>query len=483
MNYKLMVTAAFCVSLGLGFLVFSLSEKKNLAGSGEAEYALLVCDASYTDAQVAVALEGHGINGIIHEGGQTVLLDDFDTVIEVALDTYESRVFDFDPRNDGFAGELRAFFTDGSERRFFIPLNPQFQGHTTDEIKAKIEDALGAIQAKTIAIRQIKPPSLVFACLFAAAGIGTILFSPGHWLAALLLPPILPLILAGPSAFTLAVALFAIFRVLLEPVRGFFRSRRYKKLFPNEKQAGHSIAGINFSWVKTGKNHLWPALFTLVCTFIYGVICYINGIAAVTASLAYVSFIVMIFVAVFSESRQGSRVGHVRFVPVLIQGEETYSVRYPLLLFPFTLAAFLSVFASWQLTDTAGTAEFNNLTRPERVSAAGFAEHAAFQGAFSYRPLDGGEKPLLHYKTNESGLVIQSEPVQGRTPVEMVFPLETLLAFLDDNTIVYPYDAVLGDFLSAFIAMAIYVAFIIAVLGRQGKKSSVPFLIERQAAA
>ncbi|MDR2964629.1 MAG: hypothetical protein LBU88_02520 [Treponema sp.] len=88
-------------------------------------YAILSFDSSLEDRELRQLLDsGRAFFGglPISESSAWVMLDNFGSLEQVPLDTYNSRVLPFDPRNDGYAEKLREFFIRDGKRYIYVPL-------------------------------------------------------------------------------------------------------------------------------------------------------------------------------------------------------------------------------------------------------------------------------------------------------------------------------------------------------------------------
>jgi hypothetical protein len=124
---------ALLVSLVMGASAFLLSalllpEEED----GSEGYAVLSVDAAFPDREVGRRIVAAKFAAAkfaadySSEATQWVFLSDFDTMLRLSLDEYDERLAVIapfrDPRDDGYAARLRAFFVrDDGRRLFFIP--------------------------------------------------------------------------------------------------------------------------------------------------------------------------------------------------------------------------------------------------------------------------------------------------------------------------------------------------------------------------
>jgi hypothetical protein len=138
-----------------------------------------------------------------------------------------------------------------------------------------------------------------------------------------------------------------------------------------------------------------------------------------------------------AEFCRGLKEGHIRFKPVQITPLERRS--YAPVMVPFALAALTLSFLSGVFPGPAGGSAADLLPAwagwkgPLELNAERYREHAAFQQAFSYTSLGGGESFYLRYALAGDGLIggdgslettfVESEEIPP-------FPLASLMDFL-----------------------------------------------------
>ncbi|GHU05902.1 hypothetical protein FACS1894147_12530 [Spirochaetia bacterium] len=108
-------------------------------------WALLELDAEWPDRYIGELLSQGKVNGSVSESSQWVFLNDFGELSRVPLDEFPDRLEDFDPRHDGYAERLSAFFVRGDTRRFFIPLPEAFSELSRVKLERSIAGSLGDI--------------------------------------------------------------------------------------------------------------------------------------------------------------------------------------------------------------------------------------------------------------------------------------------------------------------------------------------------
>jgi len=134
-------------------------------------YAVLITDDSIDDAVILSRLESGDIifgGSPISESSQWVLLDEFDSIKKVPLDQFSSRIFPFDPRNDGYAGKLRDVFVRDGKRFVYVPL---FAGNwKANFLNKKFNELMGDIPF-SVEYYGISRPLALFFIVYAAASV------------------------------------------------------------------------------------------------------------------------------------------------------------------------------------------------------------------------------------------------------------------------------------------------------------------------
>jgi hypothetical protein len=359
-----------------------------------------------------------GPGGFAGESGQWVFLADFGTLKRIPLGDYSSALEDFDPRRDGFAERLRAFFIREGKRRVFIPL----EGRVFAEKRA--------LEKKLAPLGEEIPFSLEFLLprrrvlpffLFLAAAFGGLFFLAGRIRSLLFLLPIfLPLAWGGYAGLALGALLSGLWGFAGEPLREFFARRAYARPL-REGRKGASLRGRVFFL-----NGLGVLLLLLLVVPVY----LLGRLPLLPLIAALGSFSIVLLLSFKLETGTGS---HIRFTPLKILSRRRETLRALILMGPFALAScaglLFSLFFSRPLPPSAPALEEGYLVSPEDYRA-----HADFQASFSLRPLGGGPSPgYFSYYLGEDGLISGREPweaVPGEEDGSAPFPLEELMDFL-----------------------------------------------------
>ena len=109
---------AIAISVICGVMVFVLFKvyPREALNVGE-RWAVLILDEAHEDRRIRESLAG--IGAFISESSQNIFIDDFGSVKKIPLDSYYDEIEAFDPRNDGYAEKLSAFFVRDGKRLFF----------------------------------------------------------------------------------------------------------------------------------------------------------------------------------------------------------------------------------------------------------------------------------------------------------------------------------------------------------------------------
>ncbi|MDR1949546.1 MAG: hypothetical protein LBQ38_09145 [Spirochaetaceae bacterium] len=450
------------VSLFFGLLSFLYTGALSPGGTGQG-YGILSLDETFSDEGIAEALNRNGIGGVVSESSQWVFLDDFGNLERIPLGEYRERLEDFDPRNDGYAEQLRAFFVREGRRFFYIPL---VSDRGKGALQKRVALSLGDTPYSLVLPRAPEQVPWLF-ILFGCAALGTLAFSlfppekgdKALFPALSLMPLLAPFALSGSAGFALSGALFGLFGVTLAPLREFFTSRRYRA-------SSLSFRHWETRWGSDRVSWFLAVLFLLI----YGLVCFTGGVPVLTALAAPVSFFSVLCTALWAEANQGKIRDHIRFLPVEIRDSRLRLSGFPRIVLPFALIS-LAALAPDSLVPGTGAVFYGDadsggvggdLLLP---AAADYYRHAAFQASFSLRPLGAGPEeaagpeafpreglgdyPYLRYVLGDDGLIARGVPLldtrvyPGGDPGALgsgasmsgagelpPFPLEDLTAFL-----------------------------------------------------
>ncbi|MDR0760436.1 MAG: hypothetical protein LBF74_10075 [Treponema sp.] len=502
MAFQRSVILVVCVSLGAGFLSFLLFRPSDGGGS-YGGYGVLVLDESCSDRVVGAALTAAGIETYFSESNQWVYLDDFGELVKVPLDEYPARLEPFDPRNDGYAEKLRAFFVRDGTRRFFIPFNPD-----REDSRTGIADRLNAVLGDTpytlevLIQNQSSSRYWVLFAVFGAAVLFSLVLSETPALLAFLLPLCIPLVFLGSPGLVLTGALFAFSGSLIPLVQEFFVRRR---------------GGISpFSKPPGGRREfpLFSCLMFLLFALVYGALLCIGNVPALAALAVLLLSCGVTGTALWAES---VRAEHVRFRPAPIKKPALtipaffryFKRNCPRTILPWVPAAVLALVLPLLLPepDTEPSVELSRENIP-LVYAGDYEAHLAFQRSFSLRLLeDTGTfsspseylpySGYYRYAIGADGLIMETGREDGGGPAQTgveaapigdygvfpPFPLADLTGFLTGYTPAVNYIHIPEDLIS--IALILIPTFSSLIrFGRRERKggSSLVFNDKRIAA-
>jgi hypothetical protein len=392
-------------SLLAGFLLFLLAAFLLPPGRGGA-YGVIVLDGNLPDRDILRLLDNEKI---ISESSQWVFLDDFSGLQRIPLDEYSGRVSSFDPRNDGYAERLRAFFVRDGKRFLYIPLDRGWGA--AGKLEKRLAASLGDIPFRLEWIGG-RIPAWRYFFLMLAAGAG-VLWLTRRFLLAPCVPVLAGLSLAGIPGIVLAAFFMGLGGMLLAPCGEYFTCLRYKK--SNSafgRRVGRTLGNI--------LGPLKPRLFLAPVFVAAPVFCSLPG--GVHPLLTLGSFAGFLGVYLYAHrvfSRRGEGQDHVRFSPVTIFKAPAVSPDFSRFMLPYVLAALLAVPLSLVFPSPGGTeGAFPLGNAPPPLTEAEYRSHAVFQASFSLRPLDGdspnspagylkdlGEPSYSHYTRGDDGLI------------------------------------------------------------------------------
>jgi hypothetical protein len=434
-------------SAGLALLLFRFSAKTTHQ-EGSNGYAALVFDASVSDRAIGERLAGSGVGtSYLSESSQSVFLNDLAGIQQVPLDEFQDRIESCDPRHDGYAEKLEAFFVRDGQRLFFVPLPSEMSKQGTAKIQAAFAEALGDIPFTIEYLGYDRPVSFYFA-LFAAACALSLLLSSSPLLCVVLLPLFAGFAFAGCPGLALAALLLAMTSIIVEPVREIFGSRRYgggqAMRAMREKLRPKRIKGAK-NWraaVKIGLFCLLLALYVFI------------GIAAeiplLLEAAVFAGAFCVLLLALWAESCQGKRPDHIRFMPVAIIGAIRKGPLITLSTIPFGVASFLALV----LPHALGLNPYHDpgaLGDPQYlIEKSEYENHVAFQQAFSLTSLGDMHKggaflenmgtkfakaDYVRYYLGDDGLIAGTKDYGDAVSADFIaeappFPLENLMDFL-----------------------------------------------------
>ncbi|MDR1617617.1 MAG: hypothetical protein LBS06_01060 [Treponema sp.] len=395
-----------------------------------AGYAALRFDAAVPDRRIGELLSAV-TEDYISESTQYVLLDDFGALREIPLDRYAESVEPFDPRNDGYAEKLRAFFVRDGSRVFFVPLAKLpggraaggFAGGREAAFERRIAPLFEGIPFSVEYAGRGKPVLLWFV-LAAAAGVGALFLWKPRLPAAASLPVLCAFAPGGPPALALGAILAGFLFLLVEPAGEFFVSFRYGGPRSGSRPGGR-IAGN----LRPFRRRLVPGALLLAA---YGGGCAAGGVPPLLGAAVFAAALGLVILSLLAESVRGGSQDHVRFLPVIITKPPNPVPAFSRIVLAQFLGAALAASLPLLfpgLRPAAAPALFTGGALPSEEE---YLRHAAFQAGFSWRPLGGGEGIYRRYTAGEDGLLSELPGEEKAAPSFPPFPLRDLAAFLDD---------------------------------------------------
>ncbi|GHU65761.1 hypothetical protein FACS189447_05290 [Spirochaetia bacterium] len=432
-------------------------------------YAVLSVDADTDDRKVGELLSAAGME-YQSESSEGFYINDFSGLKWLALDSYREELEDFDPRDDGYGEKLKSFFVAQGMRRFFVPLEDTGNQRSLEKTFSRV---LGDIPF-SLEILGNPRPLLIYFVMMGAACIAALFLSREKWLFVLNIPVFLAFSWAGVPGLILAGVLAGLRGLLREALGELFSVRSYGTL--KERLLPYRI---NF----------FAAFFFLI---FFGILIRINALPLIPSLAGPGSLFVLGLIARSDQKRRRSNAPHIRFMPVPIILKSAKLPVFQPSMMAFEAAAIIAlafpIFYSGPYSGSAkgeGVGDFSNLVLPED-----YAEHMAFQTAFSLLPLDrkgGGE--YFRYSLGEDGLIANTEaalPINQIATQEIPpYPLEKLTDFLlySENKVIPAPGTQLKDWISVFLIMIVSFPIRFSKENQEGKKKKPDLLRDRRIAA
>jgi hypothetical protein len=389
-------------------------------------YAVLSFDASVDDGVIRGLLsEADGFAGApVSESSQWVILDNFNSLETVPLDKYFSRIFQFDPRNDGYAGKLRNVFLRDGKRFVYIPLE---QGNWTPLLMdKKFKTLLADIPFYGEYYGTGMPLRLYFAS-YAAASLCLLIICyvkkyTRHNMIniAALIPVFSCLAFFGAAGIACASLLFAFFIFFKDPVN--------ELLMLFWLSSGENAQKLKLFYKEIIKPYRMHWVFLPVFAAALGVIVVFSQLKLLFLLAVFAAACAVLFFLSKILSLSGG--GHRRFTPVLIMNRRSADFSFSLCMLPFTAAAFFAVFLSPYIGGVYA-AEKNFI---EIVEEQDYYAHLAFQSEFSTRRLGAApDSGYPVYVFDEDGLPSPGKSSGAEKQFDVkdfpAFPLRHLMDF------------------------------------------------------
>ncbi|MDL2229897.1 hypothetical protein LJC14_06575 [Treponema sp. OttesenSCG-928-L16] len=469
--FAITISVSLVSALLTGILSFRLTPP-----APQNPYIILETDASSPDGEITRLLSGLFPGKVISESTQWVYLDDFGELKKIPLAAYEEYVEPFDPRNDGYAEELRAFFVSQGKRRFLVFHESGMRPGALRGEMNRIGAALSHIP-HTVSIAGFSRPILpcLFLFLFAAAA-SFVLAGPLKRI--FLVLPVLPgLSVFGPAGFTAAAALLGVYASLSEPLGEYFISRRYRTQLMGEGSPGKARSP------SFGRNIGAAALFFAA----YALLCAAGTIPFLICLAVLVSFLTAAFLSFWAESKLGMGIGHIRFIPIRIKDGDTHVWPLPRMLLPFMAASVLSLLLPLLYPDMNTADKGLSSSGYASLDKAAYEEHGRFQSSFSFLPLGSGLSQAggayFRYHSGSDGLISGSSGIAPPSDRFEPFPLEAMVSRMNKGEGGAGRLSGGREILPVLMALLVYIPFLLKFPGKHRKKGRFSVYNDRRIAA
>jgi hypothetical protein len=390
-------------------------------------YAVLTVDDSIDDRTLRSYLEkGANIFGgsPVSESLQWVMLDEFDAVRAIPLDSYFSRVSSFDPRNDGYAEKLREVFVRDGKRFVYLPLKAGNQNSSL--IEKQFKDLLGDIPFSVEYYGIGRPLHLFFIAYVSASVCLLVIFllrrkyNPGTANIITLMPVLSSLAFFGASGIAAAALLFAFFIMFKEPLGDFVT---LTASLPKENS--NKVKLIQKEIILPYKFY-WFFLPVFVLSFT-GIIVFsqlkLLFLLAVFACALAVFFLSLKILSLPSGDK------HRRFTPILIIKRRFPEFAFSFYILPFAAAAFLTLFFTPQMPGAyVSNSKFDAL-----IEEQDYLAHLSYQASFSTRQFGASSSDFPDFFIDTDGLPSMRGNNSANQAVNIdnfpPFPLKNLMDF------------------------------------------------------
>ena len=429
------------ISIVCGVFIFFISRFlfPTEAFLGES-YAVLAVDEFQDDRRINEMLAAGGMDNFFSESSMFVPIDDFGTIRQIPLDSFHNEIESYDPRNIGYADELRLFFVRDGKRFFFSPVEENI-ANLRKHISAILDDI-----PFTLSVLGRKESVLLYLVFLSAACLAALYLTNSRRLFAAQIPVLIAIGCMGSISIVLAVVLAGLWELLRGPLKELFAIQYYKNSRFN--YAGNGVKGF-LQRLKPFRLNLILVLFFLILLPVFSITGFLSPLLL---SVVFASFISLYLLSFKAETERSRKVQHILFTPVVLAPLRTKTF----FLFPFLLP--FGIVALFVLVSLQFFPGFLSLPQKETsldplyldsryfVSPEKYYDHLAFQRSFSYRSLNHSSQEALNqedymrYYLAEDGLIggytyhgISDEIGEFRLnqpPPEPIFPMEKLMDFL-----------------------------------------------------
>ncbi|MDR0322604.1 MAG: hypothetical protein LBI28_13995 [Treponema sp.] len=391
-------------------------------------YAVLTTDAEIDDRSLRSILETNDSyfgGALVSESSQWVMLDEFDAVRAIPLDQYSSRVFPFDPRNDGYADKLRNVFIRDGKRFVYIPLRAG--NWNSSHLDKQFSDLLDDI-TYSVNYYGIERPLYFFFIIYGASSLAMLIISyvkaksiRGIGNIIVLIPVLSALSFFGAVGIGAAALFFGLFILLKEPLNELVNPVGSR---PKEKSAFFKRL---YKEIILPYRLFWAFLPLFASAFAVLVIFSQLKFSFLISVFAASSFVFFVSLKVPSLSIDNHR----RFTPVMIMRKQLPEFNFSLYMLPFVLGAFVIMFfASNMSASYSANGKFDSL-----IEEHDYYEHLAYQASFSTRQLGTSSAAFPDFSFDKDGLPsINTMSVSQKINLSEFppFPLKRLMEFFHD---------------------------------------------------
>ncbi|MDR1466240.1 MAG: hypothetical protein LBI40_01265 [Treponema sp.] len=422
--------ASITILCSLAFaVILLLTGLKAMPKEDGYEYAVLTFDASLNDREIGERLAKSKVGAnYISESTQTVFLNDFNAIKEIPLDEFQGKIADFDPRNDGYAERVNAFFVRGDKRLFFVPLLPETNKHGIAAIQVDFTSALQGIPFAVEVLGREKPIRL-YTVVFCAAALTALFLARPLWMGFLLLPLTAGFAFTRVSGLAMTALLLAAGGIVYEPWKEFFIACLCEK---NIKKVWEWFRLPRLKNIKFF--HRFPYRTFLFILFIIGYFFIGKKTPTVLVVGTFCCFfmIVLLVAVVRAESIRGRR-----FMPIPIIRTARKEPLFAKNTLPFSIAAVAVLF----LPGALGLQSDINIgdwgDPASLIDESEYQKHIAFQSSFSTTRLNGDKMDYYEeYYLGDDGLIAGAKPYNKEKLPEFVpkeFSLKKLMDFLEES--------------------------------------------------
>jgi len=389
-------------------------------------YAVLITSDSIEDSTILSRFESADLffgGTPVSESSQWVFLDEFDSIKKIPLDQFSSRIFPFDPRNDGYAGKLKDVFVRDGKRFVYVPL---FTGNwKANSLDKKFNELMGDIPF-SVEYYGIGRPLALFFIIYAAASFILLIMCYAKRKVHRSIVNIIPMIpvlsslgFFGAAGIGSAALLFALFILLKEPLNELVNPppsiKKGTKLGNIYKEI---IAPYKFYWLFIP---VFAAALSILTIFSQLKVLFLIAVTAASFAVFFFSLKIVSF----------SGVEHKRFNPLMILRRRFPEFVFPMYILPFVIGAFLAMFFTPFMSGSYDSGNKFDVI----VTEQDYYDHLTYQTSFSTSRLGVSPSSFPAFSYDTDGLVTMNKTVASQS-VKMSdfpgFPLKQLMDFFNN---------------------------------------------------